>query len=288
MASAALSQREEFKVKYWSEAEVEFLREHVFLLKPEGVAAELGRTVNAVRVKCYELKLKWQGLQVRLPLDDDAKQFIRENYVTMTDRQFSIVLLVSRTQVRHFIRSAGLKLPDDVKKQRVDSTRFKIGELVWNKGLKLQMPPNAGQYVKGSKPVNSLYDGAIVVRKRKTHSKEVYKFIRVAPGKWKLLHRYVWEQANGPVAKGMLVTFKDGDTLNCAIENLCLISWADNARRNKRPMKDYDSDRRYAKKLFGSHWKRGLKEHPELVELKRLEVISKRTIRKVKKNANTK
>lgn len=49
---------------------------------------------------------------------------------------------------------------------------------------------------------------------------------------WPMYSRYVWEQHKGPIPPKHLVIFKDTDRRNCAIENLELISMADNARRN--------------------------------------------------------
>lgn len=49
---------------------------------------------------------------------------------------------------------------------------------------------------------------------------------------WKQKHRLLWEQAHGPVPAGHIVAFKDGDKLNCVLENLELMTMADNARRN--------------------------------------------------------
>lgn len=40
---------------------------------------------------------------------------------------------------------------------------------------------------------------------------------------WKQKHRLVWERENGPIPEGYMVTFLDGDTNNCSIENLYLI-----------------------------------------------------------------
>jgi hypothetical protein len=42
----------------------------------------------------------------------------------------------------------------------------------------------------------------------------------------------VWEQHNGPIPPKHIVAFKDRNRANCAIENLELMSMADNARRN--------------------------------------------------------
>ena len=42
--------------------------------------------------------------------------------------------------------------------------------------------------------------------------------------RWEFLHRAVWEEHNGPVPEGMIVSFKDSDRMNCDIDNLMLIS----------------------------------------------------------------
>jgi len=41
--------------------------------------------------------------------------------------------------------------------------------------------------------------------------------------KWELKHRYIWEQANGEIPKGNDIMFLDGNSLNCNLENLCLV-----------------------------------------------------------------
>jgi hypothetical protein len=49
---------------------------------------------------------------------------------------------------------------------------------------------------------------------------------------WPLYSRWLWEQHHGPIPPKHIVTFKDGDRAHCVIENLELLSMADNARRN--------------------------------------------------------
>lgn len=51
---------------------------------------------------------------------------------------------------------------------------------------------------------------------------------------WKLLHHKVWEDAGNPPVntRTHALMFKDGDRSNCTIENLELITRAENARRN--------------------------------------------------------
>jgi hypothetical protein len=54
-----------------------------------------------------------------------------------------------------------------------------------------------------------------------------YLEIKVAEGmhQWRLLHREIWKQNHGAYPdKGMALAFRDGNKLNCSIENLELIT----------------------------------------------------------------
>ena len=119
------------------------------------------------------------------------------------------------------------------------ATRFKSGNTVWNKGLKGWKAPGCekGWFKKGHLPANTKHDGKISLRFHKTghrgDKKRGYYYIRLSKSNWKELHVYLWEQAHGPVPKEMNVVFKDGDSLNCVLENLELITRADHARRTQ-------------------------------------------------------
>lgn len=51
-------------------------------------------------------------------------------------------------------------------------------------------------------------------------------------------HRYIWEQAHGAIPKGHNVQFKDGNPLNCVLDNLYLISRAKQVRKNYDDLPD--------------------------------------------------
>jgi len=90
-----------------------------------------------------------------------------------------------------------------------------------NAGKRFPGRINAGCWTKGHSPCNEKPAGYISDRGE-------YMYIKTKEGHtkdcWMLLHRYVWEQAHGPVPKGMVITFKDGDSHNCSLDNLVLVT----------------------------------------------------------------
>jgi hypothetical protein len=110
---------------------------------------------------------------------------------------------------------------------------FHKGDIPHNKGKKQAeyMTPDAversakSRFKKGHLPKNTRKDYDIRVETRKDG--RPYQFIRIAKAKWVPLARYVWEMHNGPIPEGHNIQFKDGDTLNCEIGNLYMISRSD-------------------------------------------------------------
>lgn len=118
--------------------------------------------------------------------------------------------------------------------------RFKKGHQPKNKGLSISefmsedaiKRSAATRFKKGHIPANAKKegDGAISIRKDKSGHK--YKYIRISLGKWELLSRVVWAKHHGQIPLDHVIIFKDGDTLNCAIDNLECISKRENMKRN--------------------------------------------------------
>ena len=84
-------------------------------------------------------------------------------------------------------------------------------------------------------PVKNNKDiGTITIRGRRD------KWIKTESG-WTPLHRHVWERSNGEIPAGYTIQFKDGDSLNCELGNLCLLSRKD-VMRVKNVYKIYPND----------------------------------------------
>lgn len=114
--------------------------------------------------------------------------------------------------------------------------RFTPGHTPFNKGK--EMPTEiyekvkATMFKKGNRPYNWKPDGSIVERKDTDLSGRVYLYYKISDSKWILYHNKVWIDHNGPIPKGSLIRFIDGNTRNCDITNLEMVSMKDNMERN--------------------------------------------------------
>lgn len=137
----------------------------------------------------------------------------------------------------------GVSIPEEVKRKRLYETattngaksRFKKGHVAHNLGKK--MSPEQYEKVKrtmfkkGLRPHNTKEKGAISVRKD-VKSGRTYQYIKVADGVWLLHHRVLWERVHGEIPKGYVVRFNDGNSMNCVIDNLSLVSTSENMNAN--------------------------------------------------------
>lgn len=96
------------------------------------------------------------------------------------------------------------------------------------------------QFKKGARPINELQVGDItVVNGYKLRKKSM---TGTQWERWEFLHRAVWEEHNGPIPEGMVVTFKDSDPMNCDITNLILITKAQSAVMTRKGYRSGDPD----------------------------------------------
>jgi hypothetical protein len=124
-----------------------------------------------------------------------------------------------------------IELQKQANRIKIDGKQFQF-----SKG---QTPPNKGQkmssevyekvkytmFKKGEIPRNTKQEGYEMI------DKEGYVKIKVQD-KMAYKHRVIWEQHNDKLNKGDVVRFKDGNKLNCTIENLELVSRSENMIKN--------------------------------------------------------
>lgn len=133
--------------------------------------------------------------------------------------------------------------------------RNKLNSGLTGRFVKGQVPPNKGKtwdeymskegqeasrktcFKKGHIPHNGGTPVGTVRLRKATRNKpgsHPYYFQKVAePNQWKPKHVVEWEEHNGPVPEGCMVTFADGDTTNWHIENLVLETKAQHGVKNR-------------------------------------------------------
>lgn len=168
----------------------------------------------------------------------EEDQFLRENYLTVPATRLSRMLGRAKTVARQRMARLGLVVPREVADQFFKDSLLKKGNVSFNKGRKQTeyMTPEkiertkATRFKKGNLPHNTKPDDCITIRPDKRGVK--YKFIRIGLGNWLPLHRHVWQQAHGAIPRHMKLIFKDGNTLNCDLCNLELLTPAELMLRN--------------------------------------------------------
>lgn len=99
----------------------------------------------------------------------------------------------------------------------------------------------ATRFKKGNKPLNTLPLGSEVLRS------DGYIYRKIAETKparkgWKQVHYIIWEEANGPLKEGEILTFINQDRTDIRLENLKLITQAVNVRLNQSGLNTGDAE----------------------------------------------
>jgi hypothetical protein len=242
----------------------------------------------------------------------EEKEVLIKHYADL--QMEDLLRLINRTESQIYNMAFKLKLQKSEaylieKRKKEGETLKRVG--VKNRFKKGHNPANAGktgvrvspksEFKKGHLPQNTLHDGAIRIRNdRNTKTGRVtpYKYIRIAKAKWVLYQRHLWEQHNGPIPKGHMIRFRDGDTMNCTIENLECISMAENARRNanrKKAIESFQANReegyRTPSEILSDQYvaftlsfgdkelRQEIKKRPDLIALKRTQLLLNRKIK---------
>lgn len=226
---------------------IEFIKQNRMSMSADAMGRKLGLSrggagrwlrENGLSVS-RELQLKFRsqarcGRTSSTPAQDRC---IRKNYLTIPLKKIAQKINRSSTFVVTRMRQLGLVTPPEIKQKFKEGSWIKKGNTPVNKGKKMSKAMyrklSLTMFKKGNTPVNTRHDGAIVVRhNHQDRGERAYKWIRISLANWEMLHVYNWEMKYGPVPEGYMVAFKTNDTMNCEVENLEMITLADNMRRN--------------------------------------------------------
>ncbi|SDG67410.1 HNH endonuclease [Pedobacter terrae] len=215
-------------------------------------------TIKAIRSNLglkvpLALSKKWTGeknaTKTTCSIEDD--QYIVDNYLLKGSKKMARELNFSTTKVLTRMRQLGLVVPEEVKRLRSLDNRFKAGSVPVTKGKKQTdymtaeaiEKTKASRFKRGSKPKNTLPSGTITIRTNYKDGTQK-KWISLGINVWVPLHIHIWEDAHGKVPAKHCVRFKDGNPLNCELDNLALVSKKDSYRLNSLAGKGLSADPR--------------------------------------------
>lgn len=172
------------------------------------------------------MRTRWKPEQI-----DTLSRMYWDHYAT----EIAVVLGRSVRSVYDKARLMGLKCnPEKIRRSGMMSSnhpntiahRFSKGHIPDNKGKRMSPEVYAQvqrtMFKKGHRPHNHRAVGSERI------NVDGYIEVKVAePNRWRVKHRIIWEQVNGAIPRGFNVQFKNHNPLDCRIENLYLISKAD-------------------------------------------------------------
>ena len=177
---------------------------------------------------------------------EEEIQFLRDN--------------VKKTSLKQLTDSFNNHFGTDLTEQAISMQKVKYGLRSGNVGGQFQkghVPSNKGKkmpkeqydickstmFKPGSKPKNTdsigtekmLSDGYVWVKV--DDKPKVPKVVN-----WRQKHRIIWEQTYGPIPEGHMVIFLDGNHENFDIDNLAMITKAENLIMNRKRLFNPDKD----------------------------------------------
>ena len=161
---------------------------------------------------------------------DEHITWLRENFpkkpITQLTQEFNKHFSLDKTKVQlhSFMKRKGIKSGRTGRFEKGHGPTYLNGKR------------NKTSFKKGHAPLNRLPVGS-----ERIDAKDGYILIKVnepnpyngQPTRYRHKHHVVWEKRNGAIPKGMIVSFIDGNKMNCSIENLELITRAESLYRNR-------------------------------------------------------
>jgi len=168
-------------------------------------------------------------------------KFLIDNYSDMKTADLAKILNRPLSGVYGKAYTMGLKKSKEYLAKMLEKESKKLAEFGKNYQFKKgNVPYNYGQkmstllyekcqktmFKKGRKPHNTRKEG------EESKSTDGYTYVKISDNDWRLKHRVIWEKINGPIPDDHIVVFKDNNLTNFDINNLLLITKADNMLRN--------------------------------------------------------
>ncbi|MDR2650850.1 MAG: HNH endonuclease [Prevotellaceae bacterium] len=284
-------------MKTWTEEQIEDLKKSYQNTDTSVLAERYSKTRKAVKTKAQNLGLRKNS---KHKFSGSEIEQLKQLYADYSTAEIAKIMGLPKGAIYRKANALGLlKSKECVREVHCIVARnntgflkhsFQKGNISHNKGKRQTEYMSAegiertksSQFKRGHLPHNTKSDFAISKRVHK-QTGIPYLYIRTGLGKWILYQRYVWEQAHGAIPRGVNIQFKDGNTLNCELSNLYAIDRKNQMLDNSGSLRLVDG--MIAVYLSGKRGKdkaeiKEFKKYPDLLDLKRKQLILNRTIKK--------
>lgn len=246
----------------WSTRDIQFIKKNFHSMTNVQLAKKLKKKLTKVRDKCRELGLKHMELEYWTPEQVD---YLKANYKTKGDTQ-----LAAEFQQRWPKKKLWTF-------KHIDKKR---GYLGLKRTIEEQFTIRTGRF--NADDYKDLKDGRVKEfpqgKKRLWFQNGKYRWMIKIGKSFVHYHRYKWEKLRGPIPDGYKLHFKDGDTTNCRISNLELLTRSALAKKVSDKNHSELSDSYIAGILSwrDPEMKKHIINHPGILDAKRQQILSNR------------
>lgn len=185
----------------------------------------------------FSFRVDEKGFKTTFSIEQDA--ILKEKYLSTPVKSLCKLIGKSSCGVKGRMRQLNLIIPQELADERKKGGMFRGGQVPYNKGKKQVdfMSPEAIEKTKATRfkknhlPHNAKQNWEEV--KRKDKNGHFYLMIKL-PENRKLVYKHIWlwEGNHGKISEGYNVIFKNGNSMDCVIENLEKVSDAELMLRN--------------------------------------------------------
>jgi len=174
----------------------------------------------------------WTDKEIKFLVDNysdmktaDIAQILNRPLGGVNGKAYTLGLKKSKSYMVKLLAIESAKL-----KELGKTYHFKKGAIPYNYGQKMSNEMyekcKKTMFKKGSKPINTKKPGDERI------DTEGYTYVKIADRDWRLKQRLIWEQVHGSIPADSIVIFKDNNLTNFDINNLQVITKAENMLRN--------------------------------------------------------
>lgn len=260
----------------WTSDMIDFLSANFYLMTNKQLADELGLKLTCVRTKCYTLGLKRMDLEY---WTEEQITFLKDNYKQIGDVE------IAELFNSFYFKNKGWTKKHIEKKRRYLNLKRTASEI---KNIHARNT-DAGRFSVNhwKRWINRVSQPGETRLWRNSETGKLFQVIKTEKG---FVHhaRWLWVETYGPIAKGLNVIIKDGNPSNIVMNNLDLITDGELSALNAKKSSQGLSDNYIAGML--THGKpelrQDIKRSPELIELKRKQLLLNRAINNYGKSQN--